>query len=266
MSLPALFVSHGAPTLSLTQTPVTDFLRRLGPSLPERPKAILVVSAHWETNTPEITASAVNATIHDFYGFPAELYALSYPAPGADWLTERVMSVLGQAGLPGQRDEARGLDHGAWVPLRLMYPDADIPVVQLSVQTARGPAYHLELGRILAPLREEGVLIIGSGSFTHDLSEFRHYYHQINAPEPDWVRDFADWTTSALTDGRQADLIAYRKQAPHGVKNHPTEEHFLPLFVAMGAGTGPVQHLHQSTTHGVLRMDVFAFGGLDHGV
>jgi 4,5-DOPA dioxygenase extradiol len=149
------------------------------------------------------------------------------------------------------------------VPLRLVYPAATIPVVQLSVQTALGPEYHYQLGRMLAPLRNEGVLIVGSGSFTHDLSSFREYYNAINAPAPDWVAQFADWMSDAIAHGRLTDLIAYRDLAPHARRNHPTEEHLLPLFVAMGAGEGDSPtHLHQSTTHGVLRMDAFAFGGV----
>jgi 4,5-DOPA dioxygenase extradiol len=147
------------------------------------------------------------------------------------------------------------------VPLRLIYPDADIPVVQLSVQPDAGPAYHYWLGRLLAPLREEGVLIVGSGSFTHDLSSFRQYYHDLDAPAPEWVDRFATWMVEAIGEGRTEDLLAYRDRAPEAVHNHPTEEHLLPLFVALGAGEGgPARHLHASTTHGILRMDAFAFG------
>ena len=259
--LPSLFVSHGAPTFPLTDAPARGFLEQLAGQLPERPRAILVISAHWETSAPEITSSPLNGTIHDFHGFPSELYEIRYPAPGSAWLVDRVADLLQKAGKPLERDAARGLDHGVWVPLRLIYPDADIPVVQLSVQTALGPDYHYQLGKLLAPLREEGVLIVGSGSFTHDLSSFREYYHALHAPAPDWVDAFAAWMSDAIEHGRVDDLIAYRDEAPHAQRNHPTEEHLLPLFVAMGAAEGqPSQHLHQSTTHGILRMDAFAFG------
>jgi len=259
--LPALFVSHGAPTFPLSDAPARHFLEQLGADLVERPRAILVISAHWETRVPSVTASAVNETIHDFTGFPAELYAIRYAAPGSAWLVDRVAGLIDAAGSAVSRVAGRGLDHGAWVPLRLVYPDAEIPVVQLSVQTALGPGYHYRLGRLLAPLREEGVLIVGSGSFTHDLSSFREYYNALNAPAPAWVDEFADWMTDAIGEGRVEDLLAYRERAPHAVRNHPTEEHLLPLFVALGAGSGGrSEHLHASTTHGVLRMDAFAFG------
>lgn len=260
--LPALFLSHGAPTLPLTDAPARAFLEGLAPHLGEIPTAILVLSAHWETSEPTINTPAINPTIHDFFGFPRPLYEVRYPAPGAPALVDRVETLLGAGGLAVQRDPVRGLDHGAWVPLRLLYPAADIPVAQLSIETARGPSYHLRLGRMLAPLRKEGVLVVGSGSFTHDLSSFRAYAHALHAPAPAWVDDFADWTNAALEQGRTDDLLAYRDRAPHAARNHPTEEHLLPLFVALGAGGGgQARHLHRSTTHGVLRMDAYAFGG-----
>jgi 4,5-DOPA dioxygenase extradiol len=260
--LPALFVSHGAPTFPLTDAPARIFLEQLGAKLPERPRAVLVVSAHWETASPSVTTSPVNETIHDFTGFPAELYAIRYAAPGSSWLVDRVAALIETAGGTVARVPGRGLDHGAWVPVRLVYPEADIPVVQLSVQTALGPDYHYRLGQLLAPLREESVLIVGSGSLTHDLSSFREYYNALHAPAPAWVDQFADWMTTAIEEGRVDDLLAYRNRAPQAVRNHPTEEHLLPLFVTLGAGSaGRAEHLHASTTHGILRMDAFAFGG-----
>jgi 4,5-DOPA dioxygenase extradiol len=259
--LPALFVSHGAPTFPLTDAPARYFLEGLAKSLSEKPRAILMVSAHWENSAPSITTSPVNATIHDFHGFPRELYEIQYLAPGSSWLVERVTELLEVAGQTVTLDAERGLDHGAWVPLRLAFPEADVPVVQLSVQTARGPEYHYDLGKLLSPLRQEGVLIVGSGSFTHDLSSFREYYNALHAPAPEWVLAFADWMVDALETGRTEDLLAYRTRAPQAVRNHPTEEHLLPLFVALGAGgAGATKHLHTSTTHGILRMDAFAFG------
>ena len=257
--LPSLFVSHGSPAFPLSEVPARRFLQSLPALLPERPRAILVVSAHWETEEPAVNAVDTNQTIHDFSGFPPELYEITYPAPGSPDLAEHVRALLGAAGLAVSVDRNRGLDHGAWVPLRLAFPAADIPVVQLSVQTERGPAHHYRLGQLLAPLREEGVLIVGSGSFTHDLSSFRRYRHAIDAPEPEWVTHFADWMEQALREQRLADLLDYRRLAPQSLRNHPTEEHLLPIFVAMGAG-GKVHHLHKSSTHGILRMDVYAFG------
>jgi 4,5-DOPA dioxygenase extradiol len=261
--LPALFVSHGAPTFPLTDAPARAFLEQLANQLPGRPRAILVVSAHWETTTPHVTARGVNATIHDFHGFPKELYDIRYPAPGSTWLADRVASLIEGAGGTVTRDPARGLDHGAWVPLSLLYPQADMPVVQLSVQPGQGPDYHYRLGQLLAPLREEDVLIVGSGSFTHDLSSFRQNYHALHAPAPAWVDQFAEWMSAAIDAGRIDDLLAYHDRAPHAVRNHPTEEHLLPLFVTLGAGQGgAAEHLHASTTHGILRMDAFAFGAM----
>lgn len=253
-----LFLSHGAPTLPFDDVPARTFLRSLGAGL-ERPKAILVISAHWETWAPCVSAAGRNTTLHDFYGFAPALYQLDYPAPGDAPLAGRIASLLAEAGLTCAIDEARGLDHGAWVPLMLAWPHADIPVVQLSLQSHLGPAHHLQIGRALAPLVHEDVLIIGSGSFTHDLSSWRG---QAGMAEPEWVTRFADWFSQALIEQRTDDLLAYRTLAPFAVRNHPSEEHLLPLFVALGAA-GPdaiTQPLHASCTFGVLRMDAFAFG------
>lgn len=258
MTMPALFLSHGAPTLPLSDTPARAFLGELG-GMTARPRAILVISAHWETTTPTIGAVDRNETMHDFGGFPRALYQLRYPAPGSPPVAARVSELLRASGLECETDRGRGLDHGAWVPLLLMYPQADIPVLQLSVQPHLGPEHHLRIGRALAPLRQEGVLIIGSGSLTHDLSEFRG--QAPNDPAPDWVNAFADYFHSALTTGQIDDLIDYRRRAPFAVKNHPSEEHLLPLYVALGAAgaNARAERLHASATYSVLRMDVYAF-------
>ena len=258
MTMPSLFLSHGAPTLPLTDTPARTFLRQLGQSL-EAPKAIVVISAHWETAVPTVNAVDSNETIHDFGGFPRALYDLRYPAPGSPTLAARVADLLRSGGFDCNIDRRRGLDHGAWVPLLLMYPQADIPVLQLSVQSHLGPEHHLRVGRALAPLRQEGVLIVGSGSFTHDLSNFRG--HGPNDPAPAWVNGFADWFDAALNRNETAALIDYRRRAPFAVKNHPTEEHLLPLYAALGAAgeNAQAERLHASATYSVLRMDVYAF-------
>jgi 4,5-DOPA dioxygenase extradiol len=259
MTLPSLFLSHGAPTLPLTDTPARTFLAGLGQVLP-RPKAILVVSAHWETERPAVNAVGWNETIHDFYGFPRPLYELRYHAPGSPALAEAIGEKLRQSGFGCDIDRKRGLDHGAWVPLLLMYPQADIPVLQLSVQPHLGPEHHLRVGAALASLRDQGVMIIGSGSMTHNLAEFRG--HGPNDPAPDWVNSFADWFDAALRADRRDDLVHYKDKAPFARKNHPTEEHLVPLYVAIGAA-GPnmrTERLHSSSTYGVLRMDVYAFG------
>jgi 4,5-DOPA dioxygenase extradiol len=258
MTMPSLFLSHGAPTLPLTDAPARAFLNELG-DLFARPKAILVISAHWETSVPTVGAVDRNEIIHDFSGFPRALYELRYPAPGSPSVAARVSDLLRAAEFDCNIDRRRGLDHGAWVPLLLMYPQADIPVLQLSVQPHLGPKHHLLVGRALAPLRKEGVLIIGSGSLTHDLSEFRG--HGPNDPAPDWVNGFADWFDCALTTGQTDDLLDYRRQAPFAIKNHPSEEHLVPLYAALGAagGNARAERLHASSTYGVLRMDVYAF-------
>jgi 4,5-DOPA dioxygenase extradiol len=258
LMFPALFLSHGSPMLVLTDCPARDFLAGLGRTL-GRPRAILVASAHWETAEPTLNAVSGNATIHDFYGFPRPLYELAYPAPGSPALAEDASALLRAAGLPGRIDHARGLDHGAWAPLLLMYPEADIPVLQVSVQTALGTAHHLRLGQALAPLREREVLVIGSGSFTHDLRRIRP--GAPDAPEPPDVTQFAAWFDDAITGGRVADLLAYRRLAPGAVANHPTEEHLLPLYVAMGAGgtASRGEALYRGGMYGVLRMDAYAF-------
>jgi 4,5-DOPA dioxygenase extradiol len=264
MTQPAIFVSHGAPTLPLDDVAARRFLTGLGERIDAaygRPSAILVASAHWETATPEVSAPAVNDTIHDFGGFPRALYEMRYPAPGAPGVAAATSGLLRKAGFRATVDLERGLDHGAWVPLLLMYPDADIPVAQLSVQTHLGPEHHLRMGEALQELREDGVLVLGSGAYTHNLMELRGLRQAGVTEEPDWVRGFADWADAALEDGRQEELLAYRRLAPFGARNHPTEEHLVPLFVAMGAGGGgKASHLHASVTHAALRMDVCGWG------
>lgn len=261
-TLPSLFVSHGAPNLMLGNSPARDFLAGLSRIVPQRPQAIVIVSAHWEMATPTVSAPLVNETIHDFGGFERELYSLRYPAAGSPETAQRIASLLKEAGMPVAIDRQRGLDHGAWIPLMLAWPDADIPVIQLSVQTRAGVDHHLAMGAALEALRSEGVLIIGSGSFTHDLRSYLPHRHNAAAVEPDWVSCFANWMDAALLSNDRDAVRNYRAVAPDAARNHPTEEHLLPLFVAMGAGGagGPARALHRSTTHGVLRMDAYAFG------
>lgn len=256
---PTLFLSHGAPDILISESPARDFLSGLGTWL-GKPKAILVVSAHWETGEPALNAVEVNSTIHDFGGFPAPLYEMQYPAPGSPALAERAAALLRDAGLPARIETRRGLDHGAWVPLMLAYPGADIPVVQLSVQPRLGPDHHLMVGRALEPLRREDILIIGSGSFTHNL------YELFRGPgggggELEWVSEFAEWFNSALLEGRVKDLVRYRELAPFAVRNHPTDEHLMPLFAALGAAgdNARAERLHSSSAGAVVRLDAYAF-------
>lgn len=256
--LPALFISHGSPMLTLEpERPAHQFMRGAARFWP-RPRAILAVSAHWETEAPEVGATALPETIHDFYGFPDALYRQQYPAPGAPDVAARVQAVLAAAGIPVREDPTRGLDHGAWSPLKLIYPDADIPVLQLSIQPHRDPAHHLVIGRALSPLRDEGVLIFATGSLTHNL---RRIDRSDSGAIADWAQAFADWMAETLGQRDDTALVDYRRQAPHAAVNHPTDEHLLPLYVALGAatpGTAP-ERLHASFMLGSLAMDSYLF-------
>lgn len=257
--LPSLFVSHGSPMLALDGSSAHHFLKGFS-DIVARPSNILVVSAHWETETPTVSLTAEPETIHDFGGFARELHEMRYAAPGAPELAEKTARLIEQAGLCVSRHPNRGLDHGAWVPLSLMYPEADIPVAQLSVQPQLGPRHHFAIGQALQKLREEGTLIMASGAVTHDLETLFGSRFDRDAQAPDWVQDFADWVAAAIEDGRVNDLLDYRALAPHAVRNHPTEEHLLPLFVACGAASSSIdaERLHKSNAYGVLAMDVFA--------
>ncbi len=256
--LPALFISHGAPTLPLEDVPARGFLSELGGTL-ERPRAVLAVSAHWETATPQVSAAERPETIHDFYGFPDALYRLSYPAPGAPELAARAVSRLREAGLQAATDPARGLDHGAWVPLMLMYPEATVPVTQISIQPELGPAHHFAVGRALAPLRAEGVLVLASGSAVHNLRDLA--WDAVGGQPVEWARQFDAWLADRIDRGATEALLDYRQRAPHAVRAHPRDEHLLPLFAAMGAG-GPEasgRRIHASFTLGSLSMSAFSF-------
>ena len=258
-ALPALFISHGSPMLAIDDSPARRFLLSLGRTLP-RPKAIIVASAHWETSGGlAVSLTAHPETIHDFGGFPQALFEIQYPAPGAPETAARAADLLDQAGLGVERSATRGLDHGAWVPLHLMYPDADIPTTQISLRRGGSPAEHERIGKALGELREDGVLIIGSGSLTHNLYEFRG--GPIDAAVPSWVSEFDEWMHSRLDNRQRDSLLDYRAKAPFAVRNHPTEEHLLPLFVAMGAAgdTAKAERLHASYEYGVLAMDMYAF-------
>ncbi|RVU03642.1 dioxygenase [Novosphingobium umbonatum] len=254
---PTLFISHGSPMLALEDSPARRFLQGLGEQL-ERPKAVVAVSAHWETDVPMVNSVERNDTIHDFYGFPQALFQVQYQAPGSAETANRLGDLLAEAGLRSGIDARRGLDHGAWVPLSLMWPEADIPVVQLSIQSRLGPGHHWQLGRALAALRAENVLVMASGSFTHNL---RALQRLAPGAEPEWVTRFSEWMHEAIMANRTCDLVSYRRLAPFAVENHPTDEHLLPLFVAMGAaGDGAqAQRLHTSVELGSLRMDSYLF-------
>jgi 4,5-DOPA dioxygenase extradiol len=255
---PSIFVSHGAPTLAVDQNEAHAFLKGLGASI-GRPKAILVVSAHWMTAVPSLSLAEHPETIHDFGGFPDFMYELKYHAPGAPAVATRAAELLRAAGIDISLHPSRGLDHGAWVPLMLMYPDADIPVVQLSIQPKLSPEHHWRMGEALRPLRDEGVLILGSGSATHNLREA--FLFKADDPTPDYVLEFEQWLVDAMTHGRKDDLLHYIERAPHAERAHPTNDHFYPLLVTAGAGDAAARAalIHHSITWVVLAMDAFAY-------
>lgn len=261
MRLPTIYVTHGSPTLILDDCPARDFLRGLGARLP-RPKAVLCVSAHWEQPRAAVSAAPKPPTIHDFAGFPRALYEMRYAAPGAPTLAGRVAGLLHKAGISCVVDPLRGLDHGAWVPLKLMYPEGDVPAFQLSIQTPLGAVHHVALGKALAPLRDEGVLILGSGSATHNLRDFRGASGLADPPRP-YVKPFDDWLVKTVEAGDENALLAWER-APEARRNHPTDDHWLPIYVPFGAalatGDGKGRTLHRSVTYGIIAMTAFAWG------
>jgi 4,5-DOPA dioxygenase extradiol len=230
-------------------------LKTLADALP-RPKAILVVSAHWESDRLLLSGGAQPETWHDFYGFPSALYAVQYPAPGAPELAREIASLLTEAGLPADVDAERPFDHGTWVPLSLMYPDADIPVVQLSLPTRLGPTFQTRVGRALAGLRQRGILLIGSGSITHNLGEL-DWRAGPDVITP-WAKEFRDWMAAHLEADDEAALHDYRRLAPNAARNHPRVEHLLPLYFARGAGRR-FGLVHSGFTLGALGMDIYRF-------
>ena len=254
--LPVIFVSHGPPLLASTNTAVTDCWRDISTKI-ERPEAIVCISAHFEAVTPLITASPHPSTIHDFGG-PADLFKLSYPCPGAPELAERIHRRLSEADLSPKLNPTRGLDHGAWVPLLHMYPEATIPVVQISVQTAKDARHHFKLGQALQAVRDEKVLILASGGAVHNLELIGEY--QATSPPPAFAQAFDDWLQSTVEQGYSESLINFEKTGPSAHRCHPwPAEHFLPLLVAQGAaGTAtPGRRLYSGFMFGVLSMAAY---------
>lgn len=251
-----LFISHGAPNLVLEPGKTGDMLAHLGKTLP-RPDAILAVSAHWDTRHPRITTSSKPDTIHDFAGFPAAMYEMQYPAPGAAGLADKVTATLASHHIVVEPDATRGLDHGVWVPLMLMYPEADIPVAQLSIQSHLGPQAHYQLGQALAAVQQQNVLLLCSGAITHNLHDF--FTADRNADVLDYVPAFSDWMAGRIAANDTAALLDYRRQAPGGVRAHPHEDHLMPLFVAIGAAQGKATRHQPENTYGILAMDTYVW-------
>ena len=261
--LPTLFVSHGSPMHALDAGPAGKAWAALAGALP-KPRAVVVASAHWDTSVPMLTGATRLSTIHDFHGFPPPLYQIRYDAPGSPEIAQRVVALLKGAGMAAGIDGSRGLDHGAWVPLRFMYPDIDVPVVQLSVQTARGTEHHWQMGRALAPLADEGVLVIGSGHATHNLRDWQ----PSGRAELAYAARFADWIAARIDAGDHRAVAEYRDTQPDGARAHPTEEHFMPLLFAWGAAQEDARadRFYQGIEGGALAMDAYAFWpkGLAH--
>ncbi|MFC4157846.1 dioxygenase family protein [Chitinimonas lacunae] len=257
--LPTLFLSHGSPMLALDAGVTGEAWRTAANALP-KPDAIVVASAHWSISIPAVSASPSPSTIHDFFGFPAELYRIQYRPPGAVDLAREVAERFEAAGLRQVGiDPARGLDHGAWVPLREMYPAADVPVIQIALQARLGPRHHYQLGQALRGLGARNVLVLASGSLTHNLHEAMAA--QEGDPVPDYVLEFQAWMAEKLGDGDLDALLDYRVQAPDAARAHPTEEHLLPLFVALGAAAEPLRarRLWDGVTQSALAMDLYRF-------
>jgi 4,5-DOPA dioxygenase extradiol len=251
--LPTLFVSHGAPNLVLSDLPVGRFLTALGSRY--EPRAIVVVSAHWLTREVTVDVSEKPKTIHDFMGFEEELYQMRYDAPGARELATELADTLADGHHTVKR-EARGLDHGAWVPLKLAWEKATIPVTQLSLQPAKSAEHHHRIGLALSALRKRGVLVIGSGGATHNLGELGP-----GDSLPKWAAAFDTWLDEKARAGDATSLIDYRKLAPDAARNHPTEDHYLPLLVALGAAGDGAKGttLHASAAYGSLSLRAFEF-------
>ena len=254
---PVFFISHGAPTFATEPGILGPKLQALGAQL-SGVKAVLVVSPHWQTRGVRVSTDAKPETIHDFGGFPSKLYDLGYPAAGAPDVAEQAVQLLTDAGYTTATDKGRGLDHGAWVPLMHLLPQAQLPVFQVSMPYDLTAAQAVELGRTLAPLREQGVLILASGSMTHNLGEFRRGV----AAGDHYVQEFANWVITAVRANAVNAVVHYRAEAPHAERAHPSEEHFLPLLVAMGAQLEGEQAtlIEGGIEHGMLSMDSFAWG------
>jgi len=268
-TLPSLFVSHGSPMLALEPGLAGAFMQQLGPAIDAafgRPRAIVVASAHSLTREPVLMAAARHETVHDFGGFPDALYRLRYDATGAPELAPRIARLVRDVGLPVHVVPEGGLDHGIWVPLRFMYPGVDVPVLPLAFPPNWSPQQLFALGRALAPLRADGMLVIGSGSITHNLRlVFSRTAHertaQTGGPEMPESAAFREWFARRSAAGDSEALFDYRTQAPHAATMHPTDEHLLPWYVAAGAGhEGPMRRVHDSVTNGCLGMDAYAFG------
>jgi 4,5-DOPA dioxygenase extradiol len=266
-ALSPIFVSHGSPMTALEPREAGAFMQQLGPAIDAtfgRPKAIVAVSAHTLARAPLLLAAARHEAVYDFGGFDDQLYTLRYDAPGAPALATQVASLLGAAGIEVHRLEQGGLDHGIWTPLRFIWPEADVPVLPLAFVPSWSPRQLFDLGAALAPLATQGVLVMGSGSITHNLRRVFAGGLRAHADAPEIAESaaFRQWMQQRSQAGDWDALFDYRKSAPHALDMHPTDEHLLPWYVAAGAGgreAAPLR-MHDSLTYGSLGMDLYAFG------
>ncbi|MDC3213235.1 dioxygenase [Pseudoalteromonas distincta] len=257
MTQPALFISHGSPMMAVQQSATSDFLASLAQTL-SKPRAIVVFSAHFdEAHDIVITSGDAPHTIHDFYNFPKPLYEIQYPAPGDPKLANTICEYFYKAGIKTVQNADQGWDHGVWIPLRLMYPRANIPIVQVSINTRLGAQAMYKYGQLLAPLRSDNVLIIGSGGISHNLREIFKSPSTPNRVQ--MVDEFTHWVEQTLLAHDTPALLNYLTQAPHVLFNHPTQEHFLPLFAAMGAGGTQVEKIFSDIEMDILALDAYKF-------
>lgn len=258
MTLPTLFIAHGSPTLAIEDNEYTAFLRELGARMP-LPKGLVVFSAHFDEPVQTLSMDEKHSTMHDFYGFPSEMYRLEYPAVGDPELSQRISELFKKENLPVKLMKGRGLDHGVWVILRHMFPEANIPVTVLSIDSQRSPAEQYQIGQMLAPLREEGILLIGSGGLVHNLRKLS----QQEEPET-WAIEFDDWVADRLEHWNLRELFAYDKKAPHAQDAVPSyaSEHFAPLFYMMGAADQDrkAERWFQMYQYGSLSLNCWQFG------
>jgi len=252
--MPALFLAHGSPMHAIEDSPFRRSWETLGRELP-RPGAVLCVSAHWETRGVYVTSAPHPPTIHDFYGFPRALYEIDYPAPGCPELAAKVASLVRGASV--HEDAGRGLDHGAWSVLRSMYPEADVPVVQLSLDMTHAPPFHYALARELSPLREEGILVVGSGNIVHNLA----LWHRGSRRPYDWAERFDDAIAERVRAGLHDDIVHFHRLAPDAHRAVPTPEHYLPLLYALALlETGEVARIFNRAVESSLSMTSVAIG------
>lgn len=265
--MPSLFISHGGPNIVIDPMPARDHLADLE-SIVGRPEAIVIVSAHFETDGVVVSGDPEPETVYDFGGFAPELYQMTYPARGNPELAARVCDLLAGEGLDARLAPRHGLDHGVWTPLMLAFPDAGIPVIPVSIDPRRDASWHMKIGRALAPLRRESVLVIGSGHITHNLGAFFATMRGAKAPEGmvEAVDAFTGWIGEALEAGDEVRLAQWAELAPHAKVNHPTDEHLMPLFAAWAAGTGPngelpvARRVHRSVQNGFFAYESWLFG------